>query len=245
PTAFRAEAKKYHDELLEAASHADDHLLECVLEGKPVSEELLRRALRAGTLSGKLTPVLCGSAKEYHGVRLLLDAVNDYLPSPAERPPVVGFVPKSKEKERVERKPDASEPFSSLAFKTVAEKHGDLVFLRIYSGELRPGDTLMNTSVKRAERVSHVYRLMGDRRERLECAGPGEIVPVVGLKQTATGHTLCDQEKPIALEQIRFPEPVISQALIPAKNVDETKLADALGKMVRDDPTLRSRTDPE
>src|SRR5262249_4690753 len=231
PTAFRAEAKKYHDELLEAASHADDHLLECVLEGKPVSEDLLRRALRAGTLSGKLTPVLCGSAKEYHGVRLLLDAVRDYLPSPADRPPVHGFVPKSKE--RVERKPEASEPFCALAFKTISEKHGDLVFLRIYSGELHPGDTLFNSTIKRSERISHVYRLMGDRRERLKCAGPGEIVAVVGLKQTATGHTLAATDQPIALDEIRFPEPVIAQALIPARNTDEAKLADALGKMVR------------
>jgi elongation factor G len=203
----------------------------------------LRRALRAGTLSGKLTPVLCGSSKEYHGVRLLLDAIVDYLPSPQDRPPVQGFVPKSKE--RVERKPEAGEPFAALAFKTISEKHGDLVFLRIYSGELHPGDTVQNSTIKRAERISHIYRLMGDRRERLEVAGPGEIVAVVGLKQTATGQTLCAQEQPIALEEIRFPEPVLAQALIPGKNVDETKLADALGKMVRDDPTLRARTDPE
>src|SRR5262245_7837343 len=194
PAAFRAEAKRCHDELLEVASHADDELLECVLEGKPVSEELLRRALRAGTLSGKLTPVLCGSAKEYHGIRLLLDAVRDYLPSPADRPPVHGFVPKTKE--RIERKPNAAEPFSALAFKTVAEKHGDLVFLRIYSGELHPGDTLTNASIKRGERISHVYRLMGDRRERLECASAGEIVAVVGLRQTATGHTLSATDQP-------------------------------------------------
>jgi elongation factor G len=176
-------------------------------------------------------------------VRLLLDAVVDYLPSPAERPPVSGFAPKSKE--RIERKPEAAEPFSALAFKTVSEKHGDLVFLRIYSGELHPGDTVLNSSFKRSERISHVYRLFGDRRDRLEVAGPGDIVAVVGLKQTATGHTLSDQSQPISLEEIRFPEPVISQALIPGKNVDETKLADALGKMVRDDPTLRSRTDAE
>src|SRR5206468_5165116 len=122
-------------------------------------------------------------------------------------------------------------------------RSSDLV--RIYSGELHPGDTIMNTVVKRAERISHIYRMMGDRRERLEVAGPGEIVAVVGLKQTATGNTLCAQDKPIALEEIRFPEPVIAQALLPGKNVDETKLADALGKMVRDDPTLRCRTDPE
>jgi elongation factor G len=245
PAAYRAAAAVGREQLLEAASHACDELLEAVLEGKDVSEEMLCRALRAGTLSAKITPVLCGSAKEYHGVRLLLDAIRDYLPSPADRPPVVGYVPKTKDKDPAERKPDASEPFSALAFKTVSEKHGDLVFLRIYSGELHPGDTILNTSVKRPERVSHVYRLMGDRRERLEVAGPGEIVAVVGLKQTATGNTLCDIDKPIALEEIRFPEPVISQSLTPAKNTDETKLADALHKMVRDDPTLRMRTDPE
>jgi elongation factor G len=243
PPAYRAEAAKQHEALLEAASHSCDELLTCLLEGKPVPEEMLRRAIRAGTLSGKLLPVHCGSSKEYHGVRLLLDAVNDYLPSPSERPPVGGFVPKTKE--RVERRPEASEPFCALAFKTVSEKHGDLVFLRIYSGVLHPGDTVLNSSIKRSERISHIYRLMGDRRDRLEAAGPGNIVAVVGLKQTATGQTLCGPKQPISLEEIRFPDPVISQALTPAKNVDETKLADALGKMVRDDPTLRSRTDPE
>jgi elongation factor G len=243
PQAYQAEAAHWREQLLEAASHADDELLELVLEGKPVSEELLRKALRAGTLSGKITPVHCGSSKEYHGVRLLLDAVVDYLPSPSDRPPVQGFVPKTKE--RAERKPEPSEPFCGLAFKTVSEKHGDLVFVRIYSGELHPGDVVTNTAVKKAERISHIYRLFGDRRDRLEVAGAGEIVAVVGLRQTATGNTLCSQEQPLALEDIRFPEPVISQALTPAKNVDETKLADALGKMVRDDPTLRARTDPE
>jgi elongation factor G len=243
PAGYRDLAKVWHEHLLEAASHGCDELLECLLEGELVSEEMLRRALRAGTLSGKLTPVLCGSSKEYHGVRLLLDAIRDYLPAPADRPPVQGFVPKSKEK--VERKPEASDPFCALAFKTVSEKHGDLVFLRIYSGELHPGDTVLNPTQKRSERISHIYRLMGDRRDRLEVAGPGDIVAVVGLKQTATGNTLSATAHPIALEEIRFPAPVIAQALIPAKNVDETKLADALGKMVRDDPTLRSQTDPE
>jgi elongation factor G len=243
PEKYQADAKHWHEQLLEAASHADDELLELVLEGKPVSTELLRKALRAGTLSGKITPVHCGSSKEFHGVRLLLDAVRDYLPSPLDRPPVEGFVPKTKEP--AQRKPEASEPFSALAFKTVSEKHGDLVFLRIYSGELHPGDTILNPAVKRSERISHVYRLFGDRRDRLEVAGPGEIVAVVGLKQTATGHTLCSQDQPMLLDEIRFPEPVISQALIPSKNVDETKLAEALGKMVRDDPTLKARTDAE
>ena len=132
PADFRAEADMHREELLEAASHANDELLELVLEGKPVSEALLRKALRAGTLEGKLLPVHCGSSKEYHGVRLLLDAVNDYLPSPTDRPPVEGFVPKDKGKEKFKRKPDPAEPFSGLAFKTVSEKHGDLVFVRIF-----------------------------------------------------------------------------------------------------------------
>ena len=245
PEKYRELAEEYHGHLLEAASHADDQLLELVLEGKPVSEELLHKALRAGTLNGKLTPIYCGSSKNFHGVRLLLDAVVDFLPSPVDRPPVSGIVPKSKEKERTERKPDAKEPFSCLAFKTITEPTGDLVFLRIYSGQLRPKDDVLNTTINRSERVARIYRMMGDRRDSLDVAGPGEIVAVVGLKQTYTGNTLCAQNAPIALEDIRFPEPVISQSIIPDKTTDETKLADALGKLVRDDPTLKMKTDPE
>lgn len=245
PAAHRALAQEYREHLLEAATHADDHLLELVLEGRPVSEELLRKAIRAGTLAGKLTPILCGSAKNFHGVQLLLDAVIDYLPSPLERPPVSGLVPKSKDKETAERKPDAGEPFSCLAFKTVTESTGDLVFLRIYSGELHPKDEVLNSSIGRSERVARIFRMMGERRDTLDVAGPGEIVAVVGLKQTYTGNTLCATDRPISLEVIRFPEPVISQAIVPDKTTDETKLADALGRLVRDDPTLKARTDPE
>lgn len=245
PAEYKEEATLWREHLLEAASHGCDTVLEYVVEGKPVSEEMLRDALRKGTLSGKIVPLLCGSAKEFHGVRMLLDAVNAYLPSPLDRPPVRGFVPKSKEKEKQDRRPDASDPFSALGFKTISEQHGDLVFLRIYSGVLASGITVLNSTNGKTERISHIYRLMGARRDRLDSAGPGEIVAVVGLKQTATGHTLCDKDKPIALEEIRFPEPVISQSITPSKNVDETKLADALGKMVRDDPTLKTRVDPE
>jgi len=243
PAEYHAEAQVWREHLLEAASHGCDTLLEYIVEGKPVSEQMLHKALRQGALSGKILPVLCGSAKEYHGVRMLLDAVKAYLPSPKDRPPVEGIVPKTKE--RKQRGPDPSEPLAALAFKTISEQHGDLVFLRIYSGELKPGMTVMNTVVGKTERVSHIYRLMGARRDRLDVAGPGEIVAVMGLRQTYTGNTLCDKEQPVLLEEIRFPEPVISQAIEPAKNVDETKLADALGKMVRDDPTLKTRVDPE
>jgi elongation factor G len=248
PEKYKALAVEWREHLLEAASHADDEMVEFILEGKPVTEEMIRRALRTGTLNGKLTPVHCGSSKEYSGVRLLLDAVRDYLPAPVDRPAVQGSEPsrsKTKEKVKIERKPLDSEPFSGLAFKTVSEKHGNLVFLRIYSGELRPGDTILNTVVGKTERISHIYRLFGDRRDRMDMVGAGEIVAVVGLKHTTTGHTLASQDQPIVLEEIRFPEPVISQALIPDKNVDETKLADALNRLVGDDPTLKTRTDPE
>ncbi len=243
PAKYKELAEEYRDHLLEAASHADDHLLELVLEGKPVSEELLRKTLRAGTLSGKLTPIYCGSSKNFHGVRLLLDAVVDFLPSPLDRPPVTGIVPKTKEE--AQRKPDPEEPFSCLAFKTVSEPTGDLVFLRIYSGELHPKDDVLNTTVNRSERVARIFRMMGDRRDSLDVAGPGEIVAVVGLKETHTGATLCAKSAPISLEDIRFPEPVISQAIEKHPATDETKLAEALGKLVRDDPTFKCRTDPE
>jgi elongation factor G len=245
PASHKAQAEEYRHLLLEAASHADDHLLELLLEEKPVPAELLKKALRKGTLENKLTPILCGSSKMFHGVQLLLDAVVEYLPSPAERPPVSGVVPKDKEKKIVERRADPKEPLSALAFKTVTEPTGDLVYVRLYSGELRPKDEVMNTACGRSERVARIFRMMGDRREPLEVAGPGEIVAVVGLKQTYTGNTLCATDARIILEEIRFPEPVISQAIIPDKTTDETKLADALGKLVRDDPTLKARTDPE
>jgi elongation factor G len=245
PESHQAQAKEYHAHLLEAASHASDEIVELILEEKPVSKELLKAALRKGTLEGKLTPVICGSSKNFHGVQLLLDSVVDYLPSPNDRPPVSGLVPKDKEKTRVERKPDPKEPLSALAFKTVTEPTGDLVYVRVYSGEMHPKDEVHNTTSGRSERIARIFRMMGDRREPLEVAGPGEIVAVVGLKQTYTGNTLCATDGKVTLEEIRFPEPVISQAVIPDKSTDETKLADALGKLVRDDPTLKARTDPE
>jgi elongation factor G len=245
PESHKKQAQEYHHHLLEAASLVDDHLAETILEDKPVTKEALKAAIRKGTLEGKLTPIICGSSKNFHGVQLLLDAVVDYLPSPAQRAAVKGSVPRSKDKEKVERKADPKDPFSCLAFKTVTEPTGDLVYLRIYSGELHPKDEVLNTTTGKTERIARIFRMMGDRREPLEVAGPGEIVAAVGLKTTYTGHTLCSTEGPIILEEIRFPEPVISQALIPDRTTDETKLADSLAKLVRDDPTLKFKTDPE
>jgi elongation factor G len=203
----------------------------------------LKAAIRKGTLDGTFTPIFCGSSKNFHGVQLLLDGVVDYLPSPTERPPVECAVPRSKEK--VMRGPDPKQPFAALAFKTVTEPTGDLVYTRIYSGEVRPKDEVMNTTSGRPERIARIFRMMGERRDALDVAGPGEIVAIVGLKQTYTGNTLCSTESPVILEEIRFPDPVISQALLPDRTTDETKLADALAKLVRDDPTLKFKTDPE
>jgi elongation factor G len=245
PESHRAEAEEYRHQLLETASLADDHLVELILEEKPVPVEALKAALRKGTLEGRFTPVVCGSSKNFHGVQLLLDSIVDYLPSPAERPPVTGTIYRSKDKEPAERKPAPSEPFSSLAFKTVTEPTGDLVYLRIYSGQLHPKDEVLNTMTGKAERVARIFRMMGERRDSLEVAGPGEIVAVVGLKNTNTGNTLSAQSAPVVLGEIRFPDPVISQALIPDRTTDETKLADSLNKLVRDDPTLKFKTDPE
>ncbi|MFM7149217.1 MAG: GTP-binding protein, partial [Gemmataceae bacterium] len=215
PDSHKEQAKEYRHHLLEAASLVDDHLIELILDEKPITPEILKKALRKGTLEGKLTPIFCGSSKNFHGVQQVLDAVVDLLPSPSDRPPVTAHVYRSKEHEEVLRKPVPSDPFSCLAFKTVTEPTGDLVYLRIYSGQLHPKDEVMNTTTGKTERIARIFRMMGERRESLEVAGPGEIVAVVGLKNTHTGNTLTSTEQPVILEEIRFPDPVISQALIP------------------------------
>ncbi|MFM8931481.1 MAG: GTP-binding protein [Gemmataceae bacterium] len=193
PDSHKAEAAQRREELLEMASLACDELAEMILEGKEVSEEKLKGAIRAGTLKMLFTPVCCGSSKNFHGVQQLLDHVIDILPSPIDRPPVEGIMPKTKEK--VIRKPDHKEPFAGLAFKTVAEPTGDLVYVRVYSGELRAGDTVNNTTNGRSERIGRMYRMMGNRREEMEVAGPGDIMAVIGLR-TPSPATRCAARTP-------------------------------------------------
>ncbi len=243
PEKYADEAKARRAELLDVVSAASDEITELVLEEKPVPEELLRKTLRKGTLEGLFTPVHCGSSKMYQGVQQLLDLVVDCLPSPLDRPPVEGLHPKTKE--LVVRKPDPSEPLAALAFKTVAESTGDLVYIRVYSGEFKPGETYLNTTTGKTERIARFFRMMGDKRLELESAGPGDIVAAIGLKNTFTGQTLCDQDAPVALESITFPKPVINASLAAAKTIDSGKLGEALGRLVRDDPTLRAHTDEE
>jgi elongation factor G len=243
PEEHKEYAAEYRERLIDVVSRVDDEITMLHLEGQEIPTELLLKAVRKGTLESAFNPVHCGTSKMFHGVRELLDMVVDFLPSPIDRPPVEGIVPKSKEK--VLRKPEITEPFSGLAFKTVAESTGDLVYVRVYSGEFKQGEVYLNTTSGKTERAARIYRMMGNKREEKEVAGPGEIVAVVGLKNTFTGNTLCDEKSPVALESITFPKPVIAQALIPDKTTDETKLADALARLTRDDPTLKFHTDAE
>jgi elongation factor G len=243
PEKYRDEANLRREQMLDGVSAASDAITELILEGQPVSEELIRKALRKGTLDGTFTPVHCGSSKMFHGVQQLLDLVVDCLPSPLDRPPVEGTHPKTKEVSL--RKPDASEPMSALAFKTVAETNGDLVYIRVYSGELKPGETYLNTTTGKKERIARFYRMMGDKRISLEKAGPGDIVAAMGLADTYTGNSLSDPNNPVALEAIQFPKPVISQALTFSKTLDAGKVGESLNRLVRDDPTLKTHTDEE
>ena len=243
PDNYKAEADKRRAEMLDVISLASDEVMEMVLEGKDVPEETINAALRKGTLESIFTPVHCGSSKMYQGVQQLLDLVVDCLPSPLDRPPVEGVHPKTKEVSL--RKPDATEPMAALAFKTVAESNGDLVYIRVYSGEMKPGEAYINTTNGKKERMSRFYRMMGDKRIELEKAGPGDIVAGIGLKDTYTGATLSDPDNPVALESINFPKPVVSSALTFAKTLDSGKVGEALNRLTRDDPTLRQTTDEE
>ena len=243
PQKYKADSEQRRHELLDVVSMASDEITDLILHEQPVPEGLIRKALRKGTLEGLFTPVHCGSAKMYQGVQQLLDLVVDCLPSPLDRPPVEGLHPKTKDV--VVRKPDPKEPFSALAFKTVAESTGDLVYVRVYSGELKPGGTYLNTTINKTERVVRFYRMMGDKRLEMESAGPGDIVAAIGLKQTFTGQTLCDPDAPVALESITFPKPVVSSALSFAKSLDSGKVGESLSRLVRDDPTLKQHTDEE
>jgi elongation factor G len=243
PERYLAEAKARREQMLDGVSAASDEITGLMVKSRDVPADLIRRALRTGTLDGSFTPVHCGSSKNYHGVQQLLDLVADCLPSPLDRPPVAGVHPKTKE--ALVRKPDAKGPTSALAFKTVAEPTGDLVYLRVYSGEVRPGETYLNTTTGKTERVARLFRMMGNKHRPVEAAGPGAIVAASGLSETFTGHTLCDPDQPVALEAIRFPKPVVAQALTFGKALDAGKVGVALNRLVRDDPTLKVHTDDE
>ena len=218
--------------------------MEKVLEDQAVPADELRAALRRGTISNRLQPVLCGSALKFIGVQPVLDAVCDYLPSPVEVPPVAATLVKAGGKSqevRVASEPDA--PLVAYVFKIVADKPVDLYFLRIYAGRLRPNSRLVNPANNAKENITRMFRMFAKRRDQLRSAGAGEIVAVIGPKSSLTGHTLCDPRRPVLLESIEFPETVISQSIEPKSSRDRDKLMAALEALARQDPTFRTRTD--
>lgn len=230
--------------LLEAVVELDDALMAKYLDGEEVSEEEIKSALRKGTLSTKLTPVLCGSAFKNKGVQMLLDAVVDYLPSPLDLPAVTGLFPG--ENEELTRKADDEEPFAALAFKIMADPYvGKLAFVRVYSGTLKSGSYIMNSTKNKRERVGRILRMHANHREDIDMAYAGDIAAVVGLKDTTTGDTLCDEKKPIVLESMEFPDPVIDIAIEPKTKADQDKLGLSLARLAEEDPTFRVRTDHE
>ncbi|NOY77632.1 MAG: elongation factor G [Calditrichaeota bacterium] len=237
-------AQEYRSHMLESLSDYDDTLMEKFLEGEEVSEEEIKSAMRKATLDVSAVPVLCGSAFKNKGVQRLLDAVIDYLPSPADLPPVKGFNPKTGKEEVREARDDA--PFSALAFKIMSDPYvGKLTYFRVYSGTLKTGSYVMNTNSGKKERIGRVLQMMANKRQDIEAVFTGDIVAAVGLKNTKTGDTLCDEKHPIVLEKMEFPEPVISVAIEPKSKADGDKLSDALMKLADEDPTFQVRTDDE
>lgn len=235
--------KKLREELIEKVAEYDDDVLTKYLEGGDLEEADIKKAVRAGVLAGKFFPILGGDNRTATA-QILLDSVVEYLPSPLEVPPVEGINPKNNQKEL--RKPDNNEPFSALAFKVVTDPHvGRLVYLRIYSGTLSVGQSVLNTTKHGTERIGKLVLLHADQRELVEEAYAGEIVAAVGIRNTSTGNTICDSANPIILESISFPDPVISLAIEPATKADQEKMGTALQKLSDEDPTFKIKTNHE
>jgi len=244
PADYVDRVREYRETMCERVAETDDALMEKFIAEEPLTKEEIYNGLRRATVAGKLVPVLCGAALRNRGVQHLLDAVVSYLPSPLDIPPVKGLDPKTGED--IERKPSDGELFSGLAFKIVADPFvGRLAYTRVYSGVLKSGDPLLNTTKDGRERVGRLYRMHADKREEVSEAYAGDIVALVGLKDTFTGNTLCAANAPIILESIDFPEPVISVAIEPKTKADHDKLGDSLQKLAEEDPTFRAHYDEE
>jgi elongation factor G len=238
-------AKSYHHELIDAISNFDDEVLEAYLTDEDsVTPDMVKRAIRAATLADEITPVLLGSAFKNKGVQPLLDAVIDYLPSPLDVPPMQGLDPKSGDEVTREPSPDA--PFSALAFKVMSDPFvGKLTYFRVYSGTIKSGDRVLNTTTGKTERVSRILQMHANHREEREEIGAGDIAAGVGLKSTTTGDTLAIENAPIVLESMTFPEPVISVAVEPKSKADQDKLGTGLARLAEEDPTFRVTSDEE
>lgn len=245
PEDLKEAAQTARAQMVEAIVEKDDELMSAYLDGQEVAQEKLITVLRKATIACELVPVMCGTALKNKGVQSLLDAVVDFLPSPVDIPPVEGFNPKNEE-EKVTRQASDSEPFAALAFKVANDPFvGQLTFFRIYSGTLTAGSYVLNSSTGEKERIGRILRMHSNHREEVKEMYAGEIAATVGLKKTTTGDTLCDEERPIVLEKIEFPEPVIGIAIEPKTKADQEKMGIALKRLADEDPTFRVKTDEE
>ncbi|HHT9106647.1 MAG TPA: elongation factor G [Candidatus Wujingus californicus] len=243
PDEYKKEAKSYREKMIEGLAEEIDWLTEKFLNGEHINNDEIKKAIREAAINLKIVPVLCGSAFKKKGVQPLLDAVCDYLPSPLDKKAVEGTNPYSDEK--LSRKPISTEPFSALAFKITADKHGDLTFIRVYSGKVSSGARVINSGKDKKELISRIYKMHANIREQVDELCAGDIGAVVGLKHTVTGDTLSDSTNPIVLEKMEFPETVISMAIEPKTDAEKEKLGAALSKMAKEDPTFRVHVDQE
>lgn len=244
PEEYREQAEEYREKLIEAIVDFDEDLMEKYLGGEELSIQEIKTAIRKATLAVEFYPVVCGTAFKNKGVQLVLDAVVDYLPSPIDIPPMMGINPDTEEEE--ERHSSDEEPFSALAFKVMTDPYvGKLTFFRVYSGVLQSGSYVQNSTKGKRERVGRILQMHANSREEISEVHSGEIAAAVGLKDTGTGDTLCDDKAPIILESMEFPEPVISVAIEPKTKGDQDKMGTALAKLQEEDPTFRAHTDQE
>jgi len=244
PPAMREMVEQYHKQLVETIAEYDDDLMASYLEDKPVTGAQIVAAIRKGTVSGRMVPVLCGAALRNRGVQPMLDAIVDFLPSPLDKLGVEGINPKSNVPER--RKPADNQPFAGLAFKIATDPYvGKLTFFRVYAGTLKSGSYVWNATRGTKERIGRILQMHANHREEIQEVYAGDIAAAIGLKQTTTGDTLADENNPIVLESIIFPEPVISVAIEPRSKADQEKMSQALVKLAEEDPTFKVRTDEE
>ena len=244
PEDMRAEAEEYRTQLLEAVADFDDEIMEMYLEGEEIPTEMIKAAIRKATTQVKFVPIVCGTSYKNKGVQKLLDAIVDYMPSPLDIPPITGTVPKTDEVEH--RSADDSEPFSALAFKIMTDPYvGRLAFFRVYSGTIEAGKSVLNSTKGQRERLGRILLMHANHREDITQVYSGDIAAAVGLKNTTTGDTLCDEKYPIVLESMEFPEPVIRVAIAPKTKAGQEKMDIALGKLAEEDPTFKAYTDEE
>jgi len=243
PADLLEKAKEYRQQLLEFVAETDDTLMEKFFGGEELTEEEIRKGIRKATLQNDIIAVICGSSYKNKGVQPMLDAVIEFLPSPLDTPAIIGTNPDTGES--VSREPSATDPFSALAFKIISDKFGRLTFFRVYSGRLNKGSYILNSGKNKKERVSRILRMHANKKEDVEYAEAGDICAAVGLSDTVTGDTMCDENNPIVLENINFAEPVIFQSIEPKTRNDADKMTDALIKLTQEDPTFKVRNDKE